>query len=80
MTPPNPATSEGLEMRFSCMDGKILNFGDRVLLAGYYWNGKGKPCYFGAVYEHLDEDLSCEGTIIVVASKVTEPGMPVPNE
>ena len=60
---PNPATSEGLEMRFSCMDGKILNFGDRVLLAGYYWNSKGKPCYFGAVYEHLDEDLSCEGTI-----------------
>ena len=25
--------------------------------------GKGKPCYFGAVYEHLDDDLSCEGII-----------------
>lgn len=60
---PNPTTSEDLEMRFSGMDGKILNFGDRVLLAGYYWNGKGNPCYFGAVFEHLDDDLSCEGAI-----------------
>ena len=60
---PNPTTSEDLEMRFSGMDGKVLNFGDRVLLAGYYWNGKGQPSYFAAVYEHLDDDLSCEGTI-----------------
>ena len=45
---PNPTTPEDLECR---------------LLAGYYYNGKGKPCYFGAVYEHLDDDLSCEGTI-----------------
>ena len=60
---PNPTTSEDLEMRFSGMDGKILNFGDRVLLAGYYWNGKGQPSYYAAVYEHLDDDFSCEGTI-----------------
>ena len=60
---PNPTTSEDLEMRFSGMDGKILNFGDRVLMAGYYWNGKGQPSYFGVVYEHLDDDLSCEGAI-----------------
>ena len=56
---PNPTTLEDLECRWS----KVLNFGDRVLLAGYYWDGKGKPCYFGAVYEHLDNDLSCEGAI-----------------
>ena len=69
---PNPTTSEDLEMRFSGMDGKILNFGDRVLLAGYYWNGKGKPCYFGAVFEHLNDDLSCEGTIgLRAVSEVT---------
>ena len=60
---PNPTTSEDLEMRFSSMDGKILNFGDKVLLAGYYWNGKGQPCYFGAAFEHLDDDLSCEGAV-----------------
>ena len=28
-----------------------------------YYNGAGKSSYFGAVYEHLDDDLSCEGTI-----------------
>ena len=60
---PNPTTSEDLEMRFSGMDGKILNFGDKVLLAGYYYNGRGKASYYAAVYEHLDDDLSCEGTI-----------------
>jgi len=30
---------------------------------GRYYNGMHKPCYFFAVYEHLDDDLSCEGTI-----------------
>ena len=44
---PNPTTPEDLECRWS----KVLNFGDKVLLAGYYYNG------------HLDDDLSCEGTI-----------------
>ena len=32
---PNPTTAEDLETRWS----KILNFGDKVLLAGYYYNG-----------------------------------------
>ncbi len=56
---PNPTTSEDLECRWS----KVLDYGDKVLLAGHYYNGKGKPSYFAAVYEHLDDDLSCEGTI-----------------
>ena len=56
---PNPTTPEDLECRWS----KVLNFGEKVLLAGYYYNGQGKPNYFGAVYEHLDDDLSCEGII-----------------
>ena len=38
---PNPTTPEDLECRWS----KILNFGDKVLLAGYYYNGKGKRCF-----------------------------------
>ena len=64
---PNPTTLEDLECRFS----KILTFGDKVLLAGHYYNGKGKPSYFGAVYEHLDDDFSCEGTIgLATASEV----------
>ena len=56
---PNPTTPEDLECRFS----KVLTFGNKILLAGHYYNGKGKPSYFGAVYEHLDDDLSCEGAI-----------------
>lgn len=34
-----------------------------VVIAGYYWNGSGKPCYYGAVYEWLDENHSCEGVV-----------------
>ena len=56
---PNPTTPEDLECRWS----KLLTYGDKVLIAGYYYKGQNKPCYFGAVYEHLDDDLSCEGTI-----------------
>ena len=56
---PNPTTSEDLECRWS----KVLTFGDRVLLAGYYYNGQDRPCYYGAVYEHLDDDHTCEGAI-----------------
>ena len=56
---PNPTTPENLECRWS----KLLNFGDRVVIAGYYYNGQNKPCYFGAVYEFLSEDHTCEGTI-----------------
>lgn len=58
---PNPTTPEDLECRWS----KVLNFGDKVLLAGYYYNGKNKPCYFGAVYEYLDDEEKhdCESAI-----------------
>ena len=40
-----------------------MNFGDKILLAGFYYNGKGKPSYFGATYEFLTNDHTCEGTI-----------------
>ena len=56
---PNPTTSEDL----GCSWSHVLNFGDRVLLAGHYYNGMNKPCFYAAVYEHLDDDLSCEGAI-----------------
>lgn len=60
---PNPTCQEDLEMRFSGMNGKVLNYGDRILLAGFYCNGPGEPSYFGAVYEHLDDDMTCEGML-----------------
>ena len=56
---PNPTTPEDLE----CCWSKVLNFGDRVLLAGYYYNGLNRASFFGAVYEHLDDDFTCEGAI-----------------
>ncbi len=56
---PNPTTPEDLECRWS----KTLRFGDKILLAGYYYNGKGKPSYYGAIYEFLTDDTSIEGTI-----------------
>jgi hypothetical protein len=65
---PNPTTSEDLETRWS----KVLNFGDKVIMAGYYYNGMNKPCYFGAAYEFLTDDTSCEGTIGLVAVSEVE--------
>lgn len=65
---PNPTTSEDLETRWS----KVLNFGDKVIMAGYYYNGMNKPCWFGAVYEHLDDDLTCEGVIGLAAASEVE--------
>ena len=69
---PNPTTTEDLEMRFSGMDGKVLNFGDKVLLAGYYYNGRNKPSYFGAAYEFLTDDHTCEGMIGLRAASEIE--------
>ena len=64
---PNPTTPEDLECRW----GKVLRFGDHILLAGYYYNGMDKPCYYGAVYEFLSDDTSIEGTIgLAAASEV----------
>ncbi len=69
---PNPTTPEDLGMRFSGMGGKVLNFGEKVLLAGYFYNGKNKPSYFGAVYEYLEDGKhDCESPIgLCIASGV----------
>ena len=55
---PNPTTPEDLESRWS----KTLVYGDKVIMAGYY-HQHNKPSYFAAVYERLDDDMTCEGTI-----------------
>ncbi len=65
---PNPTTQEDLEMRWNA----VLTFGDRVLLAGYRYNGKNNPCYFGATYEYLSDDRSCEGIIGLKAASEIE--------
>lgn len=50
---PNPSTAEDLELR----GHTVLSFGENVLVTGYY------DGYFSAIYEHLDNDLSCEGPL-----------------
>lgn len=56
---PNPTTSEDL----GCYWEHVLNYGDKVLLAGYHYSLPGTSHYFAAIYEHLDNDRSCEGAI-----------------
>ena len=56
---PETTTPEDLACRWSC----TLNFGDKVLLAGYYYNGRNASTYFGAVYEFTTSDHTCEGQI-----------------
>lgn len=65
---PNPTTPEDLETRWS----KVLIFGDKVIVAGGFYNGPSKPCYFGATYEFLDDDHSCEGIIGLRAASEVE--------
>ena len=60
---PTMTTPEDLECRWS----KLLTFGDKVLIAGYYYNGKDQNCYFGATYEFLTDDTTCEGRIGLTA-------------
>ena len=60
---PNPTTAEDLECRWS----KVLTFGDKILMAGHFYNGKNKACYFGATYEFLTNDHTCEGEIKLVS-------------
>lgn len=64
----NRTTQEELE----CSWRKVLNFGDKVLIAGYFYNGMSKPCYFGAVYEYLTEDKTIEGEIGLSAASEVE--------
>ena len=54
---PAKSTQEDLEMKYST----VLNYGDKVVLDGYYYNGGNKSCYFGACYEFLTDDTTCEG-------------------
>ena len=56
---PETSTPEDLGCGWTC----TLNFGDKVLLAGYYYSGIGQNSYYGAVYEYTTQDHTCEGQI-----------------
>ena len=56
---PETTTQEQLEECWST----VINFGNKVLLAGYYYSGRNANSYFGAVYEYTTADHTCEGEI-----------------
>lgn len=43
-----------------------VEFGNRVMIVGFWYSFK-SPCYYGAVYEHTDNNLTCEGEVKLVA-------------
>ena len=56
---PETTTPENLACSWSC----TLDFGNKVLLAGYYYSGRNANSYYGAVYEYTTDDHTCEGEI-----------------
>ena len=59
-------TPENLEMWLMHNLGTNLTYGDRVLVAGYYYNPNGGN-YYGAIYRFTTADHTCEGEIELVS-------------
>ncbi len=55
-------TPEELEMKMMYNGGVVITFGDRILIAGYYYNPNGR-CYYGATYRFTTADHTIEGTV-----------------
>lgn len=56
---PGKATQEELECNWS----KVVRFGSTIIVAGYYFMGRGKPSYFAAIYECDESKFSCEDVL-----------------
>ncbi len=63
---PATTTPENLETRLMGDRGTILTFGDRILVAGYFYNPNGR-CYYGATYRFTTADHTIEGEIKLTA-------------
>jgi len=63
---PTSTIPEDLETRLMGDRGTILTFGDRVLVAGYFYNPNGR-CYYAATYRFTTADRTCEGEIKLTA-------------
>ncbi len=55
-------TPENLETRLLNNGGTILTFGDRILVAGYFYDPNGHS-YYGATYRFTTADHTCEGRV-----------------
>ena len=60
---PETTTPEDL----ACNWSTTLDFGNKVLLAGHYYSGRGQNSFYGAVYEYTTDDYTCEGQIRLTA-------------
>ena len=63
---PTASTPENLETRLMNSNGTILTFGDRILVAGYFYNPNGRS-YYGATYRFTTADHTCEGRVELVS-------------
>lgn len=59
-------TPEVLETRLMNDGGAILTFGDRILVAGYFYDPNGRS-YYGATYRFTTADHTCEGRVELVS-------------
>ena len=55
-------TPEDLEMKMMHNGGLVITFGDRILIAGYYYRPDGN-CYYAAIYRFTTTDNSVEGKV-----------------
>ena len=63
---PTTTTPENLEMALMHSNGTILTYGDRLLVAGYFYNPNGR-CYYGATYRFTTANHTCEGLAELVS-------------
>ncbi len=62
---PEATTLEALETYFFASRAVFLTYGDKVLMANYFYNGSPKDPnnYYGAIYEFTTEDHGIEGEV-----------------
>ena len=60
---PMMSTPEDLESRYLEHDDTILKYGDRILIASYYWSGPGEGPWVAAVYEFLQESQDVDDEV-----------------
>ena len=60
-------TPEALEMAFTFDDGIVIEYNEKLLISGFYWNGPGQNNHFGAIYQPIfDECLEAETDLELV--------------
>ena len=64
---PMITTPENLETLFFTDGAVFLTFGNKVLMAGYSYQGRSQNSYYGAVYEWTGESRTCEDEIRLTA-------------